>query len=184
MCSEFVKEINELIELNKASPVNATRYSYLVSQQVDLQTQLIDAYSNCVAAEAEANPRQTCINIMIQPTFDMYSTKDKADVCQVAVRTWTDVRADAAASGESKPDICAVLTAHIFESYSDHLQDLSDAILGSLTEKLSKRLKESSADYVEQKNEQKIKMMLQSAKDNKVIAEGQKLVSDIEVTNA
>jgi len=57
MCAEFVKEINELIEVNKANTVNATRYSYLISQQVDLQTQLIDTYSSCVVAEAEADPR-------------------------------------------------------------------------------------------------------------------------------
>jgi len=85
---------------------------------------------------------------MILPTFDLYSTKEKADVCQVAVRSWNDIKADVRASGADKPDVCAVLTAHIFEAYSDHLQDLADAILGSLTEKLSKRLKEASVDYV------------------------------------
>ena len=32
MCGEFVKEINELLDLNKSSVANATRYSYLISQ--------------------------------------------------------------------------------------------------------------------------------------------------------
>ena len=32
MCSEFVKEINQLLDLNKSNVANATRYSYLVSQ--------------------------------------------------------------------------------------------------------------------------------------------------------
>mmetsp|Transcript_18510 Transcript_18510/g.24846 ORF Transcript_18510/g.24846 Transcript_18510/m.24846 type:complete len:197 (+) Transcript_18510:580-1170(+) len=147
MCGEFVKEINELLEMNKSNVANATRYSYLISQQVDLQTQLIDTYSSCVSSDAEAKPRETCINIMLQPTFDLYSTNDKAQVCQVAVRSWNDLKTDAEGSGDKKPDVCAVLTSHIFQSYSDHLQDLSDAILGALTESLSKKLQESSADY-------------------------------------
>ena len=81
MCAEFVKEINELLEMQKSSLPNAVRYSYLVSQQVDLQTELINTYSSCIVSEAEANPRQTCINIMVQPTFDMYNSERKADVC-------------------------------------------------------------------------------------------------------
>ncbi len=44
MCAEFVKEINELLTLHKATLPNATRYSYLISQQVDIQTELINSY--------------------------------------------------------------------------------------------------------------------------------------------
>ena len=183
MCGEFVKEINELLEMNKSNLANATRYSYLISQQVDLQTQLIDTFSSCVAQEAEAKPRESCINIMLQPTFDLYSTSDKAQVCQVAVRSYNDLKVESEGSGDKKPDVCAVLTSHIFQSYSDHLQDLSDAILGSLTEKLSAKLQESSADYQQQKQEQQVKIALKAAKSEKVIQEGQKLVNDIQMAN-
>ena len=57
------------------------RYSYLVSQQVDLQTELINSYSTCVVAEAAANPKQACVDIMVQPIFDMYNSEHKASVC-------------------------------------------------------------------------------------------------------
>jgi len=36
MCTEFIKEINQLLDMNKSNVANATRYSYLISQQVDL----------------------------------------------------------------------------------------------------------------------------------------------------
>lgn len=65
MCTEFVKEINQLLDMNKSNVPNATRYSYLISQQVDLQTQLMEAYSGCTEAEADAKPRETCINVLL-----------------------------------------------------------------------------------------------------------------------
>lgn len=39
MCAEFVKMINKLLDKNKANLTTALKYSYLISQQVDLQTQ-------------------------------------------------------------------------------------------------------------------------------------------------
>jgi len=38
MCGEFVKEINTLLEMGKSNLNNALRYSYLISQEVDLET--------------------------------------------------------------------------------------------------------------------------------------------------
>ena len=78
MCGEFVKEVNELLDLDKASVANATRYSYLISQQVDIQMQLIDNYSSCTEADAKTKPRETCINILLEPTFDLWSSAEKA----------------------------------------------------------------------------------------------------------
>lgn len=57
MCAEFVKEINTLLDLQKSNLQNAYRYSYLISQQVDLETQQVDTYSGCIDTEAEKNPR-------------------------------------------------------------------------------------------------------------------------------
>ena len=99
------------------------------------------------------------------------------------MRSYNDLKVESEGSGDKKPDVCAVLTSHIFQSYSDHLQDLSDAILGSLTEKLSAKLQESSADYQQQKQEQQVKIALKAAKSEKVIQEGQKLVNDIQMAN-
>ncbi len=90
-----------------------------------------------MVSEAEKSPEQTCIDIMVQPTFDMYNSSDKASVCQTAMTSWNEKKALADGSGEKKPDICSVLNSHIFQSYSDYLQDLADAIIGSLTEKMS-----------------------------------------------
>lgn len=74
MCAEFVKEINTLLDLQKSNLQNAYRYSYLISQQVDLETQQVDTYSGCIDTEAEKNPRQTCIDIMTEPGyFDLYN---------------------------------------------------------------------------------------------------------------
>ena len=48
MCAEFITMINTLLESNKATLPNSTRYSYLISQQVDLETQQVDTYSGCI----------------------------------------------------------------------------------------------------------------------------------------
>ena len=48
MCTEFVKEINQLLDMNKSNVANATRYSYLISQQVDLETQQVDTFAGCI----------------------------------------------------------------------------------------------------------------------------------------
>ena len=85
MCGEFVKEINELLDLNKSTLANATRYSYLISQQVDLQAQLVETYGGCFEAEAKAKPKDYCVKIMTKPIFDMYAPKDKASNCQIAL---------------------------------------------------------------------------------------------------
>ena len=82
MCSEFVKEVNTLLDMSKSNLPNATRYSYLISQQVDLETQQVDTFAACVDLDAEKDPRKTCINIMTQPGhFDLYSNNNKAEVC-------------------------------------------------------------------------------------------------------
>lgn len=79
MCSEFVKEINTLLDMGKSNLTNATRFSYLISMQVDLETQQVDTFSGCVDHEAEQDPRQACIDIMTQKgLFDLYSNNDKA----------------------------------------------------------------------------------------------------------
>jgi len=70
-------------------------------------------------------------------------------VCQVALRKYNDLKAEARGNGEKPPEACATLFADMFSSYSDYLQDLSDAILGSITEALSKKMQDSSADYVQ-----------------------------------
>ena len=48
MCAEFINMIKTLLDESKATLPNATRYSYLVGQQVDLETQQIDTFSGCV----------------------------------------------------------------------------------------------------------------------------------------
>lgn len=114
MCGEFVKEINELLEEDKANMSNAVRYSYLISQQVDIQMNLIDNYSSCTPKEAAAKPRETCINIMLQPTFDLFSSAEKAEVCQIAVGSYNALKNQAAANGGAQPDACATLNSHLF----------------------------------------------------------------------
>ena len=117
---------------------------------------------------------------MTQPGhFDLYSNNNKAEVCQLATHTWDDMKAQAAGHGGTPPDVCAVLTSHIYQSYSWHLQDLSDGIIGALTEKMTEKLKKASADYQEQKSEQNTKLFLKQQKAKNVISDGQKLVNEI-----
>ena len=119
MCQEFVTEINTLLDMQKSSLPNATRYSYAISQQVDLETQQIDTFAGCVSLEAEKDPRQTCIDIMTEPGhFTLYSNKAKADVCTTAFATWEDVKLGSEGFGGKEQDACAILTSHIFQAYS------------------------------------------------------------------
>ena len=48
MCAEFINMIKTLLDESKATLANTARYSYLISQQVDLETQQIDTFSGCV----------------------------------------------------------------------------------------------------------------------------------------
>lgn len=75
----------------------------------------------------------------------------------------------AVAAGDDKPDSCAILNAHLFQSYSDHLQDLSDGIIGSMTEKMTAKIQEASVDYQEQKDAQNVKNALKEANGEKII---------------
>ena len=79
MCAEFVKMINTLLDMGKSNLQNATRYSYLISLHVDLESQQVDTFGGCVDHEAEMDPRQACIDIMTKRGhFDLYSNNDKA----------------------------------------------------------------------------------------------------------
>jgi len=57
MCSEFVKEINTLLDMGKSNLANATRYSYIISLHVDLESQQVDSFAGCVDHEAERDPK-------------------------------------------------------------------------------------------------------------------------------
>ena len=101
--------------MSKASLMNATKYSYLISQQVDLETEQIDTFAGCVEYEAKNDPRQTCIDMMTVPGhFDLYSNADKAEVCQTAIHAWQEAEKSAEQQKEDLPDACAAITTHIF----------------------------------------------------------------------
>lgn len=69
--------------------------------------------------------------------FELYSSEDKAEACQVAMRTYDELKLKSKGYGGVKPDVCAVLTSHLFQAYSWYLQDLSDAIIGELTVRMT-----------------------------------------------
>lgn len=184
MCAEFVKEINTLLDVKKSSLVNATRYSYLISQQVDIETQQIDSFASCVAHQAEHDPEVYCIDIMTQPNyFDLYSVQDKADTCQKAAMTWKDLKTSSVVNNSQKPDVCAILTSEIFQMYSFHLQDLSDGIIGALTQKMSSEVKQSSQQYADDRKEQEVKMFLEEQSSQFTVQSGQALVKKIMKTD-
>ena len=64
MCAEFINMVKTLLDESRATLANTTRYSYLVGQQVDLETQQIDTFSGCVRQKAEVDPSQACIDIV------------------------------------------------------------------------------------------------------------------------
>ena len=176
MCAEFVKEINTLLDMGKTSLADATRYSYLISQQVDLETEQVDTFESCVDAEVEKDPNAVCVEIMTRPGyFSLYSATAKGETCQSAVQAWNTVKS----AGESAPKACAVLTSHMFQAYSWYLQDLQDGIIGTMTEKLSQQLEQASSDYDQHKEEMAVQLFLKKQADQQTIAEGQKLVNDI-----
>ena len=75
MCQEIVKEINTLLDMQEATSSNATRYSYLISQQVDLETQQVETFSSCVHQTSEEDPAATCIEMSTKPGyFELYSS--------------------------------------------------------------------------------------------------------------
>ena len=119
MCQEFVKEIDTLLDMSKSSLLNATRYSYLISQQVDLETEQIDTFAGCIEYQAKTDPRSTCIEMMTEPGhFDLYSNQDKAEICQTAIYGWDEEVKYAELHEEKMPDACASITTHIFQAYS------------------------------------------------------------------
>ena len=117
---------------------------------------------------------------MTQPgDFDLFTKTEKAEVCQTAMHTWDELKNKAVAIGGTAPDVCALLTSHIFQSYSFHLQDLSEAIVGALTTQLSEKLAAATNDYDKQKNETNVKQFLKEQKGTNIQNEGQKLIDDI-----
>ena len=74
MCAEFINMVKTLLDESKATLYNMTRYSYLVGQQIDLETQQIDTFSGCTRQTAELDPSTACIDIVTQPGyFELYS---------------------------------------------------------------------------------------------------------------
>ena len=166
MCEEIVNEINTLLDESHSNLVNATRYSYFVSLQVDLETQQIDSYASCISSEAEADPAGICVEIMTEPGyFDLYNAEDKSDVCQQAATAWQDKKTLALVNGEAKPDICAILTSDIFQTYNYFIQDLSDGIIGQLTEELSEQIKLASEDFEKTRDIEAVQQFLMMQSD-------------------
>ena len=77
--------------------------------------------------------------------------------------TYDELHAQSVTSGGAKPDVCAVLTSHLFQAYSWYLQDLSDAIIGELTVRMTAALEKTSANYKVQAEEQAVKLFLDEA---------------------
>jgi len=75
--------------------------------------------------------------------------------------TWKDLKTSSVVNNTQKPDVCAILTSEIFQMYSFHLQDLSDGIIGALTQKMSSEVKQSSQQYADDRKEQEVKMFLE-----------------------
>ena len=67
------------------------------------------------------------------------------------VHSYFDLKVEAEGKGTKKPDACAILYTHIFSSYSDYLGDLSDLIIGSMNDEMTKKISDSEVVYQEQK---------------------------------
>ena len=105
-------------------------------------------------------------------------------MCQGAVGAYNALKTAANDGGDNGPDACATLNAHLFQSYSDHLQDLSDSILKGMTDKMTKKIETASVDYKQQKDAQNVKNALKAAHGEKIIQEGQQMVNDINQAKA
>jgi hypothetical protein len=115
MCTEFVQEINALLESGSADKLNATRFSYVVSMVTDTEANQVMAFEDCVESEATAYPKETCIGLITQSgRFDLYSDAMKAETCQLAINELNDLQT---ANGVENTNSCAVLTSMVYQSY-------------------------------------------------------------------
>lgn len=65
---------------------SSLRFSYLVSQNTDLEVAEMRAFSNCIEADALEDPQTLCVNTITEyGQFALFSNQMKADVCAKAV---------------------------------------------------------------------------------------------------
>lgn len=147
----------------------------------------MDTFAGCINVEAEEDTHNACVKIMTKPGyFDLFTKAQKATTCTVARDAWENVKTNGESSGldGGPPDVCAVLTSQVFQEYSWFVQDLSEGILGALTEKMSETIQQASQDAAAQKQEAEVKILLSTQQNDKKVKEMQKLASDIEMANA
>ena len=66
MCTQIVDEVEALIAAADATEVNSLRYSYLVSQNSDLEVAQMNAFSSCVESQARQYPKTLCIDTVTE----------------------------------------------------------------------------------------------------------------------
>lgn len=66
VCTQIVDEVEALLATNDANEINSLRYSYLVSQNSDLEVAEMRAFAGCVETEAAADPKTLCIETITE----------------------------------------------------------------------------------------------------------------------
>jgi len=66
VCTQIVDEVEALISAADANEVNSLRYSYLVSQNSDLEVAQINSFSSCVESQARQDPKNLCIETVTE----------------------------------------------------------------------------------------------------------------------
>lgn len=79
--------------------------------------------------------------------FLLWTNEQKAETCQLATHVWDDLKAAADVDGGSRADPCGIITTHIYQSYSWFVQDLSEGIIGALTQKMTENLEKGSKEF-------------------------------------
>jgi len=107
-CTQIVDEVEALLANNDANQVNSLRYSYLVSQNSDLEVAEMRAFAGCVETEAEADPKTLCIETITEyGQFALFSNQMKADVCAKTVDKYKTQANEAIAQGHPPLNACS-----------------------------------------------------------------------------
>ena len=125
MCTQLVTEIETLVAEENNDELDALRYSYIVSQNTDLQVSQMDAFAKCVESEAEADPKALCVSTVTEyGQFAMFSNQMKADVCAKTTDKFKTAKDKAIAKQQEPPTACSFIIVETYSSYAQFLNDL------------------------------------------------------------
>lgn len=139
MCTQLVDLIETLISQNNTDQIDSLRYSYMLSQNSDLQVAQTNDFGKCVESEAETDPKALCISTITEyGQFALFSNQMKADVCAQTINKYKTVRDRAIAKQQDPVSSCSFIIVQVYSDYAQFLNDLLDDIVDELYAQMKK----------------------------------------------